>query len=119
VDKVFIRQLIVPALIGVHPHERTQTQSLTIDLELATDITAAAATDDLVHALNYAAVREEILNYVKQTQFQLIETLAEKLAAYLQSTFSVVWLRLSITKKPADITDAFGVGVVIERGIIQ
>lgn len=114
-DKIFIRQLSVPVIIGVFPNEREAPQTLLIDLEVATDFQKAAASDALQYTIDYAQIRRSILAYTEKTQFTLIETLADRLAAHLKQTFNLSWLRLSISKKPFDITDAECVGVCIER----
>ncbi len=114
-DKVFIHQLSVPVLIGVLPDERKAPQNILIDLDIETDVRSAAMLDDLQHTIDYAAVRRSIIEYVATTQFRLVETLAHQLADHLKQTFDLTCLRLTITKKPFDIPDAEGVGVVIER----
>lgn len=115
-DQVFIRGLAVETVIGVYDWERTIHQRLLFDLDMAWDIRLAAADDDLNQALDYAAVSQRVLEYVALTDFELIETLAERVAALVLSEFNVPWLRLTVTK-PGAVTEASGgVGVVIERG---
>ena len=114
-DKIFIKQLVVPGLIGVLPQERKSPQNLFIDLELSTDIRAAAKNDDLKKTIDYAAVRRLIIEFIAQSSYELLETLAERLAAHLQANFDFSALRLCITKQPFDIPDAEGVGVIVER----
>jgi len=70
-DKVFIRGLKVDAVIGVYDWEKQVRQPLIFDLEMAWDIRLAAATDDLMHALNYQAVTEFIERFVREQHFQL------------------------------------------------
>lgn len=114
-DKIFIRGLSVPVIIGVFPNEREAPQTLLIDLEVVADFQQAAASDALQHTIDYAQIRRSILGYTEATKFTLIETLADRLAAHLKQAFHLSWLRLSISKKPFDITDADCVGVCIER----
>lgn len=105
----------VPAFIGVLPEERKAPQTLLIDVEIETDIQRAARSDDVQHTIDYTAVRRCIIEYIETVQFKLIETLADTLADRLKQTFGVSCLRLTITKKPFDIPDAEGVGVIVER----
>jgi len=112
--KVFIRQLSVPAIIGVFPEERTASQTILIDVELETDIQQAAQSDDLQYTIDYAAVRRCIIDYIGTVAFELLETLAAKLADHLKQNFKPSRLCLTITKKPFDIPDVQGVGVIIE-----
>ena len=114
-DKIFISKLSVPVLIGVLPEERRAPQTILFDLELESDIRQASASDELQHTIDYAAIRRSIIHYVKETEFELVETLADNLAHHLQKAFDISRLRLVLTKKPFDIPDAEGVGVIIER----
>lgn len=115
-DQVFIRGLEVDAVIGAYDWERDIRQRLVLDLDMAWDIRPAAQDDDLSKALDYATVSQRLLEYVGNSSFELVETLAERVAALVISEFGVPWLRLSITK-PGAVTQATGgVGVIIERG---
>ncbi|GGC90746.1 dihydroneopterin aldolase [Halopseudomonas salina] len=116
-DQVFIKGLSVEAVIGVYDWERTILQPLVLDLDLGWDIRAAAAGDDLSATLDYAAVSQRVLEYVGTSQFQLVESLAERLAALIMEEFSVPWLRLRVTKPGAVSEASGGVGVLIERGV--
>ncbi|WP_193073156.1 dihydroneopterin aldolase [Pseudomonas sp. FME51] len=115
-DQVFVRGLEVETVIGAYDWERTIRQRLLFDLDMAWDIRGAAADDDLSQALDYAAVSQRLLDYVSSTDFELIETLAERVAALVLSEFNVPWLRLTITKPGAVKEASGGVGVIIERG---
>lgn len=115
-DTVFIRGLRVETVIGVYEWERTVRQTLVFDLDMAHDIAPAAATDDLALALDYHAVSIRITELVQNQQPELIETLAEQVSAMVMGEFGVPWLRLRITK-PTALTQADGVGVLIERGV--
>lgn len=114
-DKVFIRGLKVDAIIGVFDWEKKVHQPLIFDLEMAWDIAQAAATDNLDFALNYQAVTEHIEAFVAKHQFQLLETLLEKLAADLRAAFNIPWLSIAV-EKPAVVPQAKAVGLYIERG---
>ncbi len=116
VDIVFIKGLRVSTLIGVYAWERTIRQSLIIDLEMATDIRAAARSDAIDDALDYKAVAERIKVFAAQQTFRLVETLAERLSQLLLDEFKLAWLRLRVDKAGA-LRDGAGVGVVIERGV--
>lgn len=115
-DKVFIRGLKVDAIIGVFDWEKQVRQPLIFDLEMAWDISHAAATDDLRHALNYQAVTEFVEHFVQTTQFELLETLVERLAENLRQEFAMPWLSIEV-QKPAVVPQAKAVGLYIERGV--
>lgn len=115
VDIVFIKNLEVSSVIGVYDWERNIRQCLIIDLQMAWDNKLAAQTDDISKALDYAKVSEAVVAFAEKSQFQLVETFAEKLAELLQQQFTIPWLTLKITK-PGAVATAKGVGVEIERG---
>lgn len=116
-DRVLIEALAVETVIGVYDWERTIRQRLVIDLEMATDIRPAATGDDLMHTLDYAAISARIQTYADDSQFELVETFAERLAALLREEFGIPWLRMTV-RKPGAVPEAKAVGVRIERGTL-
>lgn len=114
-DIVFIRELKVQTVIGAFEWERHIRQAVVLDLEMAVDITQAAATDQLQYALDYKAVTTRITQFVEASRFQLVEALAEAVATIVREEFGVPWLRLRVSK-PGAVTGARDVGVLIERG---
>lgn len=115
-DTVFIEGLEVDTVIGAYDWERSIRQCLRLDLWLGWDIRPAAAGDDLDKALDYAAVSARVQAFAGESQFILVETFAERLAAALMSEFQIPWLRLKLTKPGAVPAAIAGVGVEIERG---
>lgn len=114
-DIVYLRELNVETVIGIFDWERRIRQTVSIDLEMGADIRPAAATDDIAQALDYKAVAKRLIEFVGNAEFQLVETLAERVAAIVMTEFNVPWLRLRLSK-PGAIRGARDVGVVIERG---
>ena len=86
-----------------------------LDLEVATDVARAAATDNIADALNYKAVAKRVAAFVEGTRFQLVETLAERVAERVLDEFGVPWVRLRVCKEGA-LRGVREVGVLIERG---
>lgn len=115
-DIVYIQGLRIYTIIGIHDWERTRPQPVVLDLEMGTDIRPAAQTEDITRALDYDAVSKRLIAFVKSSQFQLLETLAEQLAQLLMTEFAVPWLRLRLSK-PDAVPEAQDVGLVIERGV--
>jgi len=113
-DTVFIKGLKAASVIGCYDWERDIRQTLVIDLELKTDFSRAAETDALEDALDYAAISKRVIAACDEPRFQLLEALAERLAAMLLAEFAITKLRMTITK-PGAVPEAEGVGVVIER----
>ena len=114
-DIVFIRELRIDTVIGVYDWERLVRQTVVLDLEMATDISKAAGDDALEHTLDYAAISARLIAFIEASEFELIETMAEQVAAIVLKEFSVPWLRLRLSK-PGAVAQARDVGVLIERG---
>jgi dihydroneopterin aldolase len=114
-DIIFLKGLTIQTVIGIYDWERTIRQTVVIDLEMATDIRKAAATDDITYTLDYKAVSKRVIGFVEESSFFLVETLAEKITQILLEEFGVPWVRLTLNKKGA-ISGASDVGIQIERG---
>jgi dihydroneopterin aldolase len=117
-DIVYIRDLQVSTIIGIFDWEREIKQTVSIDLEMATDISKAAQSDHIDDALNYKSIGKRVTAYVEDSNFQLVETLAENIASLVRDEFNVPWLRLRLSK-PGALRGSADVGLVIERGEID
>jgi len=115
VDIVYLHGLKVDCIIGVWDWERRIKQKVIIDLDMAADVHRAAQTDQLDDTLDYKAVAKILIAYVGDSSFQLVETLAENIAAIVLDEFNIPWVRVRINKKGA-VRGAKDVGVIIERG---
>ena len=113
-DKVFIEGLEIETLIGIYDWERRIRQTLVFDIEMAFDNRIPAASDDIALTLNYKDVSKRLIDYVGQSGFGLVETLAERCAEIILSEFNVSQVRLKLSK-PGAVRGAQAVGVVIER----
>lgn len=114
-DIIYLRDLQVDAIIGVWEWERHVRQNLILNLELGADITDAAESDDLSDTVDYKAVSDRVIEYTKSTEFQLVESLAEKISEIILGEFSVTWVKLTVGKRGV-LPEVFEVGIVIERG---
>ena len=110
---VSVKDLSVPAVIGVHDWERETEQTLIISVDMAADVRKAAASDDLADALDYSAVAETITAVLREGQFRLIETAAERVAECLLADYNLTWLRLEVRKPMANA--AYTAAITIER----
>jgi len=115
VDIVYIKELQVETVIGIYDWEREIRQKVVLTLEMGTDIAAAARSEDIGNTLDYNAVSKRLLAFVSESEFLLVETLAEEVAKLVLTEFGVRWLRLAVGK-PGAVPAAADVGVVIERG---
>jgi len=114
-DIVYIRELNIKTVIGIFDWERSIKQTVSLDLEMGTDIAKAAATDHINDTLDYKAVSKRLIAFIEASEFQLVETMAERVTEIVREEFSVPWVRLRLSK-PGAVRGAKDVGVVIERG---
>lgn len=113
-DIIFLHDLKVETVIGLWDWERKIKQTVVINLEMAADIQKAAATDSVDDTLNYKAVAKRLQQFVGDSEYQLVETLAENIARIVNKEFGVPWVKVSVSK-PGAIRGARDVGVLIER----
>lgn len=115
-DIIYINDLRVDTVIGIYDWERRIRQTVSVDLELAADIRRAASSDDIADTINYKAVAKRVLAFIRESEFRLVETLAERIAAIVLNEFNVGWVRVRLNK-PGAVRGARDVGVLIERGV--
>jgi len=113
-DRVFIEDLRVETVIGIYAWEREIRQVVSIDLEMAFDIRRAGETDAIDDTLDYKSVAKRLIKFIESSEFQLVETLAERCASIVLSEFPVDWLKLKLSK-PGAVRGSSAVGVIIER----
>lgn len=80
-DKIFIRDLALRCIIGIYPEERREKQDVVINVEMRCDLRKAGMSDDLNDTVDYKSIKKAILKLVEESRFQLIETMAERIAA--------------------------------------
>lgn len=113
-DKIFLNDLKIDTIIGIYDWERQTQQTLSFDLEMDWDIKPAAKTDDINQTLDYGAVAQRIVAFVKASEYLLIETLAEDLCAMLLEEFSIPRIKLTLSK-PVALHGQNTARIVIER----
>ena len=114
-DTIFLHELKVETVIGIWDWERKIKQTVVIDLDMAVDIRKASASDEVDDTLNYKLVAKRVQKFTAESEFQLVETLAERIAGIVRDEFDVPWVRVKVNK-PGAIRGAKDVGVLIERG---
>ena len=114
-DTIFINDLRIDTVVGIYDWERKIRQTIILDIEMATDISAAAKSDDIKDTLNYKAIAKRLIEFVKASEFQLVETLVEECARIIREEFGSPWVRIKLNKTGA-VRGARDVGVIIERG---
>lgn len=114
-DIIYLHDLKIDTVIGVFDWERRVKQVVTLDIDMGKDTRQAAASDNIVHTLDYKAVAKRLLDFVGNSEFQLVEALAEGVADIVLKEFAVIWVRVRVNKRGA-VRGAHDVGVIIERG---
>jgi dihydroneopterin aldolase len=113
-DIIYLHDLRIATVIGVFDWERRVKQTVILNLDMAADIRKAAASEAIADTLDYKAVAKRLIEFVGDSEFQLVETLAERVAEIVLNEFAISWLRLKVNKRGA-VRGAVDVGVVIER----
>ncbi len=113
-DYVFIQALQVDTTIGVYDWEKTITQTLFLDLEMGCDASMPGRSDKVSDAIDYKSVADSIIQFLDANQFELVEALAEAIAALLLLNPELHWVKIRVSK-PGALHNAENVGVVIER----
>lgn len=113
-DKIFLNDLKIDTIIGIYDWERQTQQTLSFDLEMDWDIRPAAASEDIRKTLDYGAIAQRIVAFVKNSEYLLIETLAEDLSAMLLEEFPIPKLKLTLSK-PVALHGQNIARIVIER----
>jgi dihydroneopterin aldolase len=113
-DRIFLHGLTTECIIGFIDWERRVKQTVVFDIELPVDCRRAAQSDEVSDTLDYKKVAKRVLAFVETSQFQLVETLAHRLALVILAEFELPWVRISLNK-PGAIRHSRDVGVVIER----
>lgn len=114
-DIIYINDLRIETVIGIFDWERKIKQTVVLDIEMAGDCRKAAENDSVDDTVNYKSVAKRLIAFVGDSEYQLVETLAERCAEIVVNEFQVPWVKLRINKQGA-LRGARDVGVIIERG---
>lgn len=116
-DRVRIEGLRFEGVHGVHGHERRAPQPFVVDVELEADLHRAGGSDDLRDTIDYGEVAEVVRSVVEGPQRNLLEALAEEVAARCLERFAVATVRVRIHKPRAPVGHPFrDVSVEVVRG---
>lgn len=117
-DTVFLEGLRCYGYHGVNPEERTLGQRFVVDVAVETDLRAAGRTDDLERTISYSAVAGRVRTIVEGEPRDLIEAVAEAVAADLLAHFPPASaVTVTVRKPEAPVKGVFfdAVGVRIRR----
>ena len=114
-DIVYLHGLRLETVIGIWDWERETRQTVVVDLDMGTDIARAGHSDAIEDTIDYKAVAKRLMSFADESEFFLVEALAEGIANIVINEFSIPWTRIRINKQGA-LRSVRDVGVVIERG---
>ncbi len=113
-DKIIIRDLKVPTIIGTFDWERHEKQEVILNIEISCDLRKAGKSDNLEDTTDYKTLKKRIIDLMVNAQYFLIEKAAESVAELCLSTAGVKKVKVTIDK-PGALRYARSVAVEIER----
>jgi dihydroneopterin aldolase len=113
-DIIFLREIRLDARIGIYKREKTITQTVELDLDIALPDDRVFTSGKVANTIDYAVVIERIRATLVEQHYGLVENLAEHVAQIILREFHAPWVRVSIAKIGAQ-RNTRRVGVVIER----
>lgn len=114
-DTVFIEGLKTHAIIGIYDWERENRQPLIFDIEMDLPVLQAAHSDDIADTVNYKVVSDQVIELVKNSEYELLESLCEAICnLILQNHSAVQAIRLRVSK-PQAVEETDTVGLKITR----
>jgi 7,8-dihydroneopterin aldolase/epimerase/oxygenase len=115
-DTISLRGLRVRGHHGVFDFERRDGQDFVVDVELELDLTKAAATDDVADTVHYGELAGRLVAVIAGEPVNLIETLADRLAAVCLADPRVAAATVTVHKPQAPIPHEFAdVAVTLRR----
>lgn len=118
-DEITLTGLRATAFHGVLEHERQNGQVFVIDVTVYLSLASAGGADDLGATIHYGELAEEIVAAVERDPVDLIETVAERIAAVVLAHERAQFTRVTVHKPQAPIAVPFDdVSVTITRGRI-
>lgn len=114
-DRILIEGLSARCIIGINHDERRERQDVVIDISITVDLGKPGRSDNIDDALNYRDVKKQVLGFVEQSSFRLIEALAGAIADICLGYRGVEEVRVRVDK-PSALRFAKTVGVEIVRG---
>ena len=117
-DRVRVRELTLRTIIGINPDERVNRQDVVINIAVACDCRPAAATESIDNAVNYRTISKRVIQLVENSEFYLVETMAEEIAKLALADERAEAVTVEVLK-PGAVRFARAVGVEVSRTSAQ
>ncbi len=114
-DKVFIKNLVLPCIVGVTKEERTEKQNVIIDIEIFCDLSQAGKTDDLNKSISYSEVQEQVTSAVAKGEFKLLESLAKTVASLILKNSLASQVTVAVKKEKYGKKPVMGIEITRDR----
>jgi len=115
-DRISLHGLRVRGNHGVYDFERRDGQDFVVDVELELDLAKAAASDDVADTVHYGELAGRLVEVIAGDPVNLIETLADRLAAVCLADARVTAATVTVHKPQAPISHEFAdVAVTVRR----
>ncbi len=114
-DKVIIKNIQCFGILGINPDERINKQPIIVNLTLSADTKPAAASKNIVDAVNYYDVAVRTKAFVEDAEAWLVETLVNDLASMILASYPAVAKAIVRVEKPNAVEFADSVGIEITR----
>lgn len=102
-DKILLQNMVFYGFHGVYEYERTHGQRFYVDLEMTTDMSEAARTDDLAATVDYTAVYAQVKQVIETEKFQLLEALSCRIADMVLQFPFIMAVTVRVRKPAAPI----------------
>lgn len=113
-DKIFITNLKVQGILGIHDWERVAPREIIVNATLFVNTLPAAQSDDIADCVNYSEMAKKLRAHAEHAARMTIEALANDLAELCLQEPKVLKVTIRVDK-PGAVPEAESVGVEIER----
>jgi D-erythro-7,8-dihydroneopterin triphosphate epimerase len=113
-DRLFIKDLLLRAIIGINPEEREKKQDVIVNLVLHADLSRSSRSDDIEDTVDYKSIKTAVIELVENSDFYLVEKMAQQIADTCLKDPRVVRVDVRV-EKPGALRFAKSVGIEITR----
>jgi 7,8-dihydroneopterin aldolase/epimerase/oxygenase len=114
-DKIFVKNLMVPCKIGVTQEERAKKQNVLIGIEVFCNLTNAGIMDDISKSMSYSEIKETVITLVSNGEFKLLESLADGVATQFLKNPLVSRVDVSVKKEKYAKKPMMGIEISRDR----
>ncbi len=111
-----IENLRLRTIIGIYDWEKENKQDVIINISIEFDGSDAGSSDNIEDTINYKSITKEIINYVENSKFNLIEKLVTDIGEIIMKDKRILMSTTTVDKPGAlRFTDSVSVTNTIEK----